>query len=206
MILIKRYSNRKLYNTNTKKYITLDGVADLVKQGEEIRVMHNDTDEDLTTLTLSQIVYERERKKNSLLPKSLLTNIIQKNTMVDFAKKTFHSLTEVVSPHEAKEEVEPIESRVPSPQISETEGNELKEVFSSLWHKNVERLNHVIDHRMQSVFHTFHVPTKSDLERVENLIQLLDQKVDMLLSNQARFEAELKKQNTKSSLKESYQD
>ncbi|HEX2911787.1 MAG TPA: polyhydroxyalkanoate synthesis regulator DNA-binding domain-containing protein [Chloroflexia bacterium] len=66
MRLIKRYSNRKLYDTTTRTYITLEGIAGLVVEGVDIKVVDNDTDEDLTTVILSQILLERERSRRSL--------------------------------------------------------------------------------------------------------------------------------------------
>ena len=76
MPLIKRYSNRKLYNTKTKKYITLEEIADLIRSGEEIQVIDNDTGDDISTLTLTQIIFEQE-KKQEFIPKSVLSALIQ---------------------------------------------------------------------------------------------------------------------------------
>ena len=71
MVIIKRYPNRKLYNTETKKYITLDGIADLIREGEEVQVLDHATGEDLTALSLSQILFEREKKSAGFLPHSV---------------------------------------------------------------------------------------------------------------------------------------
>jgi polyhydroxyalkanoate synthesis repressor PhaR len=65
MRLIKRYSNRKLYDTATRTYITLEGIEALVQEGAEIKVVDNDTDEDLTTVILSQLLLERARSRRS---------------------------------------------------------------------------------------------------------------------------------------------
>ena len=67
-ITIKRYPNRKLYNTDTKRYITLDGIAELIRDGESVQVVDHTTNEDLTSLTLSQIIFEQEKKKSGFLP------------------------------------------------------------------------------------------------------------------------------------------
>ncbi len=76
MHLIKRYSNRKLYDTQTRTYITLEGVTALVVAGAEIKVVDNDTDEDLTTVVLSQLLLERERAGRSL-SSTLLSGLIR---------------------------------------------------------------------------------------------------------------------------------
>ena len=59
--LIKKYANRKLYDTRTSRYITLEGIADLVRNGHEIKVVDRDSGHDLTQVTLSQIVLSQEK-------------------------------------------------------------------------------------------------------------------------------------------------
>ncbi len=59
--LIKKYANRKLYDTRTSRYITLEGIAELVRDGHEIKVVDRDNGHDLTQLTLSQIVLSHEK-------------------------------------------------------------------------------------------------------------------------------------------------
>lgn len=60
--LIKRYANRKLYDTRDSRYVTLLQIAEYVRQGEDVSIIDNTTKEDLTNVTLAQIVYEEERK------------------------------------------------------------------------------------------------------------------------------------------------
>ncbi|HYU63196.1 MAG TPA: polyhydroxyalkanoate synthesis regulator DNA-binding domain-containing protein [Verrucomicrobiae bacterium] len=60
--LIKKYANRKLYDTRTSRYITLDGIAQLVRDGHEVKVVDRDNGSDLTQVTLSQIVLSEEKR------------------------------------------------------------------------------------------------------------------------------------------------
>jgi polyhydroxyalkanoate synthesis repressor PhaR len=60
--LIKRYANRKLYDTRESRYVTLHQIAGLVRAGEDVRIIDNTTKEDLTTVTLAQIIVEEEKK------------------------------------------------------------------------------------------------------------------------------------------------
>lgn len=62
-ILIKRYANRKLYNTATSRYITLKGVGELLDRGDEVRVVDNETGEDITQIALSQILVDNQRSR-----------------------------------------------------------------------------------------------------------------------------------------------
>lgn len=76
-VLIKRYANRKLYNTQTSRYITLKGIAELLEQDQEVRVIDNETGEDITSITLSQILVDTERS-NREVPGNLLSGLFQK--------------------------------------------------------------------------------------------------------------------------------
>ncbi len=77
MSVIKRYPNRKLYNTSSKQYITLEGIADMIRNGEEVQILDHNTGEDLTALTLTQIIFEQEKKQGGFLPRSVLTGLVQ---------------------------------------------------------------------------------------------------------------------------------
>ena len=76
-ILIKRYANRKLYNTETSRYITLKGIAKLLDEGEEVRVVDKETGEDITQVALSQILVDNQRAKESPSD-TLLTQILSR--------------------------------------------------------------------------------------------------------------------------------
>ena len=76
-VLIKRYANRKLYNTKTSRYITLKGIAELIQAGEDVRVIDNETGEDITHVALSQILVDHERS-NSAASRTLLSELISR--------------------------------------------------------------------------------------------------------------------------------
>jgi polyhydroxyalkanoate synthesis repressor PhaR len=74
--VIKRYQNRKLYDTEASVYVTLDDIARMIKEGEDLKVVDNRTKKDLTSVTLTQIVFEEEKKQQSILPLAALKRII----------------------------------------------------------------------------------------------------------------------------------
>jgi polyhydroxyalkanoate synthesis repressor PhaR len=76
-VLIKRYANRKLYNTQTSRYITLKGIAELLEDDKEVQVIDNETGEDITSVTLSQILVDTERS-NRAVPGNLLSELVQR--------------------------------------------------------------------------------------------------------------------------------
>ena len=77
MPLIKRYANRKLYDTEAKRYITLDGIAELIRQQQDVKVIDHESGEDLTALTQAQIIFEQERKIKGGIPHAVFTSLIQ---------------------------------------------------------------------------------------------------------------------------------
>jgi polyhydroxyalkanoate synthesis repressor PhaR len=74
--IIKRYSNRKLYDTVESRYVTLDEIAQMIKLGTEVKIVDNRSKEDLTAVTLAQIIFEEEKKKNRM-PLAVLREIIR---------------------------------------------------------------------------------------------------------------------------------
>ena len=108
MPLIKRYANRKLYDTESKRYITLDGIAEMIRQQHDVKVVDHETGEDITALTQAQIIFEQERKLRSGIPRTVFTNIIQ--TGSDTISQVWHAL---IPPDEMKRAVDAeIERRV----------------------------------------------------------------------------------------------
>lgn len=75
--LIKRYGNRKLYDTQSSRYVTLETIAELVRHGDDIRIIDNDSGEDLTAVTFAQIIFEEQKRENPLLGLPVLRWIIQ---------------------------------------------------------------------------------------------------------------------------------
>jgi len=77
MPVIKRYANRKLYDTESRHYVTLEDLAEFIRRGEEVRVVDHVTGEDLTSITLLQVIFEEEKKIGGLLPQVFLTRLIR---------------------------------------------------------------------------------------------------------------------------------
>jgi polyhydroxyalkanoate synthesis repressor PhaR len=76
-LVYKKYGNRRLYDTEKSSYATLDDIAQVIRQGRQVRIIDAKTKEDVTAFILTQILLEASRKKNFLLPVPLLHLIIQ---------------------------------------------------------------------------------------------------------------------------------
>ncbi len=103
--VIKRYTNRKLYDTVESRYVTLDEIAEMVKQGVEVKIIDNRSKEDLTSVTLAQIVFEEEKKKNQM-PLSVLREIIRQpgERLTDFISTQVSPRVDAIK-HEAGQRI-----------------------------------------------------------------------------------------------------
>ena len=96
--LIKKYANRKLYDTRTSKYVTLDGIADLVREGHDIRVVDRDTGNDITQVVLSQIVLTEERRGPQRLVDAGTDALHERGqALMDYVRKTLNVPGDLVS-------------------------------------------------------------------------------------------------------------
>ncbi len=76
-VTLKKYPNRRLYDTERSTYVTLKDVAEMIRQGREVQVVDVKTDEEVTAFILTQIIMENAKRHNSLLPVSLLHLVIR---------------------------------------------------------------------------------------------------------------------------------
>ena len=76
-ITIKKYANRRLYNTGTSTYVTLEDLADMVKNGDDFTVVDAKSGDDITRTVLTQIIFEQENKGQNLLPITFLRQLIR---------------------------------------------------------------------------------------------------------------------------------
>lgn len=95
--MIKRYSNRKLYDTEESRYVTLEEIEEMIRAGKEISVVDAASGEDLTSVTLAQIILENERSHRAALPSAFLHQLIKHGeAWHEFVQKSMKSSLEGV--------------------------------------------------------------------------------------------------------------
>src|SRR5438034_11594216 len=95
--VIKRYSNRKLYDTQESRYVTLEEIEEMIRGGKEISVVDASSGEDLTSMTLAQIILENERNRRAALPSAFLHQLIKHGeAWQDFVQRSMRSSLEGV--------------------------------------------------------------------------------------------------------------
>ena len=79
-LLIKRYASRRLYNTETSDYVTLEDIAGFIRAGREVQIVDLKSGDDLTRQYLLQIIAEHESRGESVLPVDVLTDLVRSYT------------------------------------------------------------------------------------------------------------------------------
>jgi polyhydroxyalkanoate synthesis repressor PhaR len=180
--IVKRYANRKLYDTADKRYVTLDQIATLIREGEEIKVIDNESGEDLTSVTLSQILVEQEKKHEGGLPKSFLNELVKSSTtLFDYLRKTLSSWLSAAQISEEAIERN-IDELVKKGQLSLDEGRRLKHDIVQRTREYLDRIDKTIEARVADALRRLNIPTKPDLDalrqRVENIAGRYDTLMD----------------------------
>jgi polyhydroxyalkanoate synthesis repressor PhaR len=152
--IIKRYANRKLYDTQRSRYVTLDQIADMIRGGEDVKIVDNNSKEDLTTITLAQIIFEEEKKQKSFLPLNAMRNIIQSGgerieELVSQAQRRMSGVFHRRSVLDKPENGEPApgeEAVAVDPKLEPKEGVRAFREFIEDWqHRVDERIRHVVE-------------------------------------------------------------
>jgi polyhydroxyalkanoate synthesis repressor PhaR len=187
--LIKRYGNRKLYDVEASRYVTLEGIRALVQGGADVRVIDNDSGEDLTRITFAQIIYEAEKKTNGGtggLSLPLLRRLVQ------FGDEAVRDLRRGVERgREALESVrEAAEQRVHQLVGGRKRGKgvSLFEELLEAPQRTLDDLQHRIDAQVrQSVERvTSHPALRKEIQRIEQSLRQLEQRIGRIGAGRRR--------------------
>ncbi|HWE24910.1 MAG TPA: polyhydroxyalkanoate synthesis regulator DNA-binding domain-containing protein [Myxococcales bacterium] len=184
--VIKRYTNRKLYDTVESRYVTLDEIAQMIKGGAEVKVLDNRTKEDLTSVTLAQIIFEEE-KKRSQMPLGVLREIIRHGgeaVAVFYQDKVGNKLSERLEEMKTRTEAlrENIEQKVrgvTSLLRGSEEKSPVKEVIAA-GQTAVEELRAKVDQSVKQVLDTGSGAVVQEIEKLQRKIEALEKKLEQL--------------------------
>lgn len=181
MRMIKRYPNRKLYDLDRKRYVTLDNIAIMIQEGEDVQVIDHETGEDLTSITLSQIIFEREKKRAGFLPKSILTSLIRTGGgTLDYLRRSFQ--TSVGALRLLEEEIDSrIDALVAKGELAQEEADRLRrEIYEGA---STAARDVLPDLRIEAALERLNVPTSTDVRDLQAQVEQLMERVDLLLAS-----------------------
>lgn len=174
MHLIKKYANRKLYDTTDKRYLTMDRLAELIKDGAEVSIVDNETGRDLTSSIVTQLLAREKDDSAAAVPPGLLMQMLRKGrgTLFGYGKK-YVSLWQSAFMM-SKDEIEKfINSLVREKELSEAEGKNLKNEIVSVTNHLKTWILQNIDRRVADALKMMNLATH------EQIVELTD-KVDAL--------------------------
>lgn len=184
MPLIKRYANRKMYDTEAKRYITLDGIAELIRQQQDVKVIDHESGEDITAVTQAQIIFEQERKIKGGVPHTVFTSLIQAGN--DTLSQLRHAL---IPPADWQKEIDAeIEARVQKliqmGRITDDEGLHILDVLLKPADGTVqtERLP-LLD--LERVLKSHGAPSREDIATLSRQLEDLSAELDRLARTKA---------------------
>lgn len=153
--LIKRYANRKLYDTHDSRYVTLQQIATFVRDGEDVRIIDNTSKEDLTNVTLAQIIYEEEKKgaeeNRPSASKGTLRSMIQQSGERFMTSLREGPVGKLIARKEGEEGVEPEEAPLPEPPAKRSVFASPKEALDELSRLADDRMKGLIGHAITHV-------------------------------------------------------
>jgi polyhydroxyalkanoate synthesis repressor PhaR len=168
-VLIKRYANRKLYNTQTSRYITLKGIAELIEADTDVRVIDNETGEDITSVALSQILVDNERA-NRTVPGTLLSDLIHRGS-----DALYGALRKGVG--DASDSIEDFQRNVRRVvKASDDETGKFGD-WIAFGKPDVDRM---IQNAMERVFKLLDLPRRSDIEALNANLGRVAEAIDRL--------------------------
>jgi polyhydroxyalkanoate synthesis repressor PhaR len=176
--VIKRYTNRKLYDTVESRYVTLDEIAQMIKAGAEVKIIDNRTKEDLTSVTLAQIIFEEE-KKRSQMPLGVLREIIRHGgeAVAGFYQEKAGTIAGKVS--ELKSKTESIRDDLQE-KVRGVTGIFRKDEMMAAGANAVDELRGKVDTAVKQALDALSPGAKAEIDRLQKRVHELEQKIEQL--------------------------
>ena len=181
MKTIKRYSNRKLYDTNQSRYVTLDEIATLIEDGEEVRIIDNKTEQDISRQTLAQIILKREKKQRSLTPVNALRELVQKggDSIAEAVRRGVRPIRGFYAQVGGDLE-RPLKRLVERGLMTEEEGRRMIRRLLDRGERGRAGLEARVDARIAAGLERLNIPTAREVEKLGCKIDELIRRIDHL--------------------------
>ena len=178
MHIIKKYANRKLYDTTGKRYLTMDHLAELIKSGEEVSIIDNETGDDLTSAIISQLLAREDTHTDKAVPSHVLMQMLRKGrgTLFGYGKKYISLWQNALTM--SKDEIEKlVNSLVKEKEISESEGKTLKQEIVGFANNLKSWIIDNIDQRISDALNAVNLSSKAQINELKIRVDELSQKV-----------------------------
>ena len=180
MRTIKRYSNRKLYDTQEKRYLTLKHLSRMVGDGEKIQVVDNDTGKDITGVVLSKALTGKEKEAGGgFLPAELLSNLLQgrPHQLLDYLQTSWETGLEQLKEFEGE-----IDKRIQGlkGKLSAKEAKALRDSLLTGFRSRWKALESGLEGRLEAALESMPVASRRDIDRIEAQIEDLGDRLEAI--------------------------
>ena len=179
MRVIKRYANRKLYDTKDRRYVTLARISEWLRAGEDVQIIDNATGRDVTSVALSQILTDRERREQGAVPASYLAEIVRRGTgaLSQAVKRSSSALTQAVVA--AEEELERrVRGLARAGEITQKESRRVIEELREGARHNRQLVESRFEESVRGVLSRLDIPSRRDVAALEKRIEELTKKLE----------------------------
>lgn len=178
MHLIKKYANRKLYDTTDKRYLTMDRLAELIKDGHEVSIVDNETGDDLTSAIVSQLLAREDAGGDKAVPSRVLMQMLRKGrgTLFGYGKKYVALWQSALTM--SKDEIEKlVNSLIVEKEISESDGRNLKNEILGFANNLKSWIMDNIDQRVSEALKALNLSSKDHVRELTRRVDELTKKV-----------------------------
>lgn len=177
MPLIKRYPNRKLYDTENNRYINLNTIARMIKEGYDVKVIDHVTGDDITSVTFAQIIMEHEKKERAFVPQTILAELIR------VGGESISSIRKNISAHgdffhQVDQEISiRLEKLIQLGEIAEEEAKKIRDQLI-VNGKGWDRFIQYTDEEIIAALIRHGVPSRKDYEKILDKFEELSSRVE----------------------------
>lgn len=179
---IKKYANRKLYDTETSRLITLAEIAARISEGNGVQVIDNETGDDITTIVLAQIILEQEKGKREIMPTSvILQELVRRgrSSVLELLERSLGAPIEMIALTQEKIE-EIVREMVKRRHLNHVEGQRLRDRLLARARESTEAFHHQIETRIHRIIGQMDVPTREELAQLKQSLARLHEKIEAL--------------------------
>lgn len=181
---IKRYANRKLYDTTTSCYVSLEKIHALMRQGVDVVIVDSRSGEDITSITLAQVMVEAEKHKRSLMPLDALKEVLQRggDSVRDIWTTTRRAGRGALSlADEARGRA--YERLVEQGELTEDEARDFLGSLGNNVSKQRRHVERIIDRRVRALVDNMRLPSRAEVQDLTKQVDALVTKLDKALAD-----------------------
>ncbi len=176
---IKKYANRKLYDSTDKKYISMNQISELLKQGEDIVIIDNETGKDLTVSIVSSLIARANDRAEETVSSGMLIKLFRKGgtTVTDYTKKYTSLLQKSFTM--AEDELDNLVKKlIKNKEISISEGSRIRTDITGFTRVMKLWISQTIDRRVNEILSAMNLATKDHVNQLDRRISLLEKKIN----------------------------